>query len=274
MWVIIGIIIIIIIFIKDGTSNQKGCAWFIVIFVGIILILTSLGVSSEDLPGTLLTLFILAVFIVLVWLFANMPNKEKSKNSLQKSSDADNLNALHSQNSKVEIDIQINKLMNKKLSLYQKLFDLQRQLNYELEQRKKVNIEKQLKQEIEPFENDDTIVHESKLTSLAENNIKTIPTFKNSLSKNASEPKTVPKDYRDKFYKNITVAGAQFVTPKALENLLPNEEITLVREPCNKYDANAIALYRSNNRKIGYLFRTDNPSLAKARIKVKSITVL
>ena len=58
------------------------------------------------------------------------------------------------------------------------------------------------------------------------------------------------------------VAGFQYYEGERLwPRLSPGDPLTLVREPANPYDPNAIALYRQD-RKLGYIPRKDNAVIA------------
>lgn len=60
----------------------------------------------------------------------------------------------------------------------------------------------------------------------------------------------------------MPVAGYKYYKGKKLEHLMePGKEISLIREPENKYDEAAIAVY-FNNEKIGYLPRAENATIA------------
>ncbi len=264
---IIGIILIIISIILSGTPKEKGCAWLFVIVIGVLFFLISIGVSAEDVLVALLFIFITLVVAAVFWALANSAsNKKEKEDGLQKNPDMNNSKALKSQITKGEIDIKINELVNKKLSLHKQLFKLQNQLIYKLNQIERNKTVEQKQQQAELSDNDENKVYQSELAAPAkkQNKSRKPVIAQNDFQNTMKNPIAAPKDKRDIFYKNITVAGTQFVPPEALENLLPDEKITLVREPHNKYDANAIALHRSGNRKIGYVFRTDNPILAKA----------
>lgn len=75
----------------------------------------------------------------------------------------------------------------------------------------------------------------------------------------APEPKPNAKTY---LLGEMPVAGFQYYHGEALlRNMKPGEEIQLQREPENKFDYNAIALYY-RNQKIGYLPRAENQTIA------------
>lgn len=60
----------------------------------------------------------------------------------------------------------------------------------------------------------------------------------------------------------MPVAGYKYYKGKKLEPLMePGKELSLIREPENKYDEAAVAVY-FEEKKIGYLPRTENATIA------------
>lgn len=68
-------------------------------------------------------------------------------------------------------------------------------------------------------------------------------------------------DNKGKF--NFQITGTKFVNPESwsiLKNLEKNDEITIVHEPENKFDKNALALY-FNGSKLGYIPKEVNADM-------------
>ncbi len=71
------------------------------------------------------------------------------------------------------------------------------------------------------------------------------------------------KNYR--FFKTISIAGVQFLEDKwrVMATINVGDLLTLVREPDNDYDANAIRIDAMFEQKIGYMPRTENTEIAE-----------